>query len=302
MRRRVDIPVEMHRRDIGDAAIEAFFSGNGAGDELPPSLAAIADELRGLAVGPVPDPTPQLAALLADGFSAEEGDLPAAAVLVAPGAMPGAAAPGKGTRRSRLAGFVAGLSAAAKAGLGAGVAMASVTAVGAAGALPGPVQNVVATGLEAVTPFDLPHSDDGADDATEPANVGERVSTDAEDGGVDGQVVSEDAKRNGESNRADAAGGAGRPEDPGSAGADHGSAKPAADHGPAKPAADHAATSSPDPRPEGAGRTVPPSTGPRDDGRKSDDPVVVGGGADTGAGSTGDLPAPLPTDRGHPRR
>lgn len=283
MRRRVDIPVEMHRRDIGDAAIEAFFSGNGAGDELPPSLAAIADELRELAAGPVPEPTPQLAALLANGFSAEGGDLPATTALDVPGAMPGAAAPGKGKRRSRLAGFVAGLSAAAKAGLGAGVAMASVTAVGAAGALPGPVQNVVATGLEALTSFDLPHSGDGADDATEPANFGERVSTDAKDGGVDGRVVSEDAKRNGESNRADAAGGAGRPEDPGSAGADH---------GPAKPAADHAPTTLPDAGPEGAGRAGPPSTGPRAGGGEPDD-AVVGGDTDagTGARATGDVPA-----------
>lgn len=278
MRRRVDIPVEMHRRDIGDAAIEAFFSGNGAGDELPASLAAIADELRELAVGPLPEPTPQLAALLANGFSAEEGDLPATALDV-PGAMPGAAAPGKG--RSRLAGFVAGLSAAAKAGLGAGVAMASVTAVGAAGALPGPVQNVVATGIEAVTPFDLPDSDDGADDATERANFGERMSTDARDGGVDGKVVGEDAKRNGGSDRADPAGDAGRPDDPGGAGTDR---------RPPTPAADHAPPSSPDAAPRGAVRTGPPSTGPRDDGGEPDD-AVVGGDADTGAGATDDIPA-----------
>ena len=254
MRRRVDITIEMHRRQhIGDAAIEAFFSGNGAGDELPSSLAAFADELRGLAKGPVPEPTPQLVALLVNGFSTEEGDLSATAGDAFPGPAPQAAGRPRGSSgRVALVRFLAGLGVAAKACLGAGVAMASVTAVGAAGALPGPLQNVVANGLEAVTPFDLPDSDDDAgDDATEPADFGERVSTDAKDGGVDGKVVSEEAKQNGETNRAEDAGDAGRPEDPGSAGLDRGPSTPAADQGP---------MSVPGTRPEVTVRTGPPST------------------------------------------
>ena len=302
MRRRVDISIEMHRRqDIGDAAIEAFFSGNGAGDELPSSLAAIADELRALANGPVPEPTPQLAALLANGFSAEEGDP----------ATSGNDVPAKRNGRVALVRFLAGLSVAAKAGFGTGVAMASVTAVAAAGALPAPLQNVVATGLEAVTPFDLPNSDEGADDSTEPADFGERVNTDAKDGGVDGKVVSEEAKQNGETNRADPAGDAGRPDDPGSAGVHHGPATPAADRRPT-PAADQRPAPVPGTRPEAPVRTGPPATVPVvEDGIADDtvvdsgDAVAVPGARPTAPGGTDDVPAmapvPVPTDRGRIR-
>jgi hypothetical protein len=312
VRRRVDISIEMHRRqDIGDAAIEAFFSGNGAGDELPSSLAAIADELRGLASGPVPEPTPQLAALLANGFSTEKGDLPVTAASNVPGPAPQAAGlPKWRSGRMTFARFLAGLSVAAKATLGAGVAMASVTAVGAAGALPGPLQNVVATTVEAVTPFDLPGSgsDDAGDDARDRTRFGERVSTDAKDGGVDGKVVSEDAKQNGETNRADAAGDAGRPDDPGSAGLDRGPASPATDRGP---------TSVPSVRPEGVGRTGSTSTVPDGETGEADATVVDGPVTDVvpdvdpsavpGApGGDGDVPAVVapvvPTDRSGVRK
>ena len=229
----------MHRRqDIGDAAIEAFFTGNGAGEGVPPSLAAIADELRGLASGPVPVPSPALAVLLQQGFSTENGDPSATAASNVPGpAQQAAGLPKWRRRRMVLAEFLAGLSVAAKATFGVGVAMASVTAAGAAGALPDAVQNVVATSVEAVTPFDLPDSGDDAtsDAGDEPAveadtgNFGERVSTDARDGGVDGQVISEEAKLNGETNRAEAADGAGRPDDPGGNGAGRAEETPAAD-------------------------------------------------------------------------
>ena len=230
---------EMHRRqDIGDAAIEAFLSGNGAGEGIPPSLAALAEDLRGLVSGPAPEPSPALAVLLHEGFSTENGDPSATAASNVPGpATQAAGLPKWRRRRMVLAELLAGLSVAAKATFGVSVALASVTAAGAAGALPDAVQNVVATSVEAVTPFDLP---DSGDDATEPVaepdddagdvdgedagNFGERVSADARDGGVDGQVISEEAKLNGEANRAEAAEGAGRPDDPGSNGAGKGRA------------------------------------------------------------------------------
>ena len=47
-------------------------------------------------------------------------------------------------------------SLAARIALGAGVAAASVTAAGAAGVLPGPAQDAVATVVAATTPFQLP--------------------------------------------------------------------------------------------------------------------------------------------------
>lgn len=113
---------------------------------------------------------------------------------------------------------------AAKLALGVGVAAAGVGGAGAAGVLPGPVQDVVSTAVSAVTPFDLSTDDkmkdakdatDGLDDLenddgddtggkpgldTNPKNdFGKAVSADARgesDGvrGVDGQAVSEVAR------------------------------------------------------------------------------------------------------------
>lgn len=62
-----------------------------------------------------------------------------------------------GPRRSlRLIPRLAGLGLAAKVGLGLGVAAASVTGAGAAGVLPDPAQEVVATVVDTVTPFQIP--------------------------------------------------------------------------------------------------------------------------------------------------
>src|SRR4051794_9876181 len=70
-----------------------------------------------------------------------------------------------------LAAKVASASTVAQATAGLGIAVAGVTGAGAAGVLPGPVQDGVATTVEAVTPFDLPHSVDdritGLDDRHE---------------------------------------------------------------------------------------------------------------------------------------
>ena len=122
--------------------------------------------------------------------------------------------------------FIAGLSVAAKAAFGVGIAAASVTAAGAAGALPGPAQDAVAAAVEAATPFSLP------DGAADQAEFGERVSTDATDGGVDGKEISDEAKENGDAHRADAAKGAGQPDEPGQNGLDQANTTPAAGHVP----------------------------------------------------------------------
>ena len=60
---------------------------------------------------------------------------------------------------------VASASTVAQATAGLGIAVAGVTGAGAAGVLPGPVQDTVAGAVEAVTPFELPHAtpDHGAD-------------------------------------------------------------------------------------------------------------------------------------------
>ncbi len=66
---------------------------------------------------------------------------------------------------------VTSASTIAQATAGLGIAVAGVTGAGAAGILPGPVQDGVASTVEAVTPFDLPHAVDdrisGIDDGHE---------------------------------------------------------------------------------------------------------------------------------------
>ena len=218
-----DNDTEMFRRHrIDDAAAEAFFTGNGADDELVP-LAAIADELRAMAAGPPPAASLQLAAMLAEGFSTDKGDLLVTAASSVPGpAVQVAGLPKWRTRRMIITEFIAGLSVAAKAAFGISMAAASVTAAGAAGALPAPAQHAVSAAVEAATPFSFP------DKANDNADFGGKVSTDAHDGGVDGKDVSDDAKANGDTHRADA----GQPTDPGQNGLDQANTTPAAGHVP----------------------------------------------------------------------
>ncbi|HLM07561.1 MAG TPA: hypothetical protein VK402_20475 [Blastococcus sp.] len=67
-----------------------------------------------------------------------------------------------------LAAKVASASTVVQATAGLGIAVAGVTGAGAAGILPGPVQDGVAAAIESVTPFDLPDSaDDRATEAVE---------------------------------------------------------------------------------------------------------------------------------------
>ncbi|MDP9421040.1 MAG: hypothetical protein M3P53_13010 [Actinomycetota bacterium] len=125
-----------------------------------------------------------------------------------------------------LSGIAAKLGAAglAKAGVGLTMAAASVTGAGAAGVLPEPAQNAVAVAVEAVTPLDIPGGESGqkkdelAEDqgvegevgvdvpvegevVEEKDNFGQRVSTDARDDGVDGSVVSQEARQRAEQRR-----------------------------------------------------------------------------------------------------
>jgi hypothetical protein len=58
-----------------------------------------------------------------------------------------------------LAAKIASASTVAQAAAGLGIAVAGVTGAGAAGLLPGPLQDGVAGAVEAVTPFELPHSE-----------------------------------------------------------------------------------------------------------------------------------------------
>ncbi len=74
-----DYDTEMFRRPpLDDATIEAFFTGQPAGEELAP-LAGLVDDLHAMTNGPAPVTSMQLAAMLAEGFSTAKGDLLATA-------------------------------------------------------------------------------------------------------------------------------------------------------------------------------------------------------------------------------
>ena len=101
-----------------------------------PRLASFVDDLRVVAGGPAPEPRPGLLAAMGQG----------ATVPIAPTT---------GRKRKMPAKTVLG-GLAARVVRGLGVAAASMTAAGAAGVLPEPAQQAVATVVGAATPFQLP--------------------------------------------------------------------------------------------------------------------------------------------------
>jgi hypothetical protein len=111
-----------------------------ASEEWPagdPALTAFAEDLRVVAGGPAPEPRPGLLAVMRQGPT-----------------VPIDSPEETGRKRMLVKTLLGGL--AAKVALGAGVAVASVTAAGAAGVLPEPVHNAVASVVSAATPIDLP--------------------------------------------------------------------------------------------------------------------------------------------------
>jgi hypothetical protein len=163
-------------RAIDDTAIENLL----AGDTEDLVLAEFVSDARCAAAGPVPAPSAQLSSMFSP--------------TVSPSTPAGdSAVSGPTTRRRRMPipALLATLPFAAKAALGVGVAVAAVGGAGAAGVLPGPVNNAVANVISAVTPFDvLPNNNNDRSD------FGEGVSNDARDEtpGVDGADVSTNAR------------------------------------------------------------------------------------------------------------
>lgn len=157
MRRRSDFPHEMP-------------------GELPPNdaLAPFAEEVRFAVSGPPPVPSMSLAEVLTAGFSGvsptEKGDLLATAASNVHGPAPQVAGLPKWKEETDMpvTGILASLLAKlAGAGTAAKGALAGVTAVttmamagGAAGVLPGPAQTLVASAVNAATPFEFPGADD----------------------------------------------------------------------------------------------------------------------------------------------
>ncbi|MGH9212119.1 MAG: hypothetical protein ACRD2C_15750, partial [Acidimicrobiales bacterium] len=158
---------------------------------------------------------------------------------------------------------VTALGVIAKIVLGAALATAGLAGAGAAGTLPGRMEDKVRRAIEAVTPVDF--EDPAAGDG--PARFGERVSSDATgaadgDNGVDGQTIADQAP-----------GAAHRPADPGQHGHDRASQTPAAEHlsdragnerGGAAPAAPNGSTSTVPSEAPPAAPTVPSTVPPRE--------------------------------------
>jgi hypothetical protein len=194
----------------GDSAVEEAFEAYLAGKRVPEhgaALAAFAGAVRATATEPG-RPNAALAELLATGLLVDQPPLSARTAK---------------RRRRRMWFFtaifakIASAGAIAQAATGAGIVLVGFTGVGAAGALPTPVQHGFATVVAAITPL---HPSDGTSDvqpavdstapasastdattaattdpATAPAtstptNFGQRVSTQAHNGGVSGKDVS----------------------------------------------------------------------------------------------------------------
>jgi hypothetical protein len=135
-----------------EEAFEAYLAGRPVPEEAADTfqgVAAFAGAVRATAIEPG-RPNAALAELLATGLLVDQ-PLPSARTA-------------KRRRRSAMFFFPAlvakilSAGAIAQAATGAGIVVVAVTGAGVAGVLPGPVQSTVATVVESVTPFELPHS------------------------------------------------------------------------------------------------------------------------------------------------
>src|SRR5215207_5945803 len=160
MRPADDVRDEM-TSDCFDEAFDRLLAGRPVPAEAA-LLVAFTDAVRADATNPG-RPSPQLAQLLVDGIpSAPATDVRTAAVTATtrPAGRRRRRA-GRGILVAAVAKF-ASAGAVAQAATAVGIVLASVTGAGSAGVLPDPIQASVSTVLEAVTPFELPDSPDGA--------------------------------------------------------------------------------------------------------------------------------------------
>ncbi|MCW2700552.1 MAG: hypothetical protein JWQ45_2087 [Blastococcus sp.] len=161
-----------------DAAVEDAFEAYlarrpvpGAAADTFPGLVAFSEAVRATATQPG-RPNAALAELLVTGLLTDQPS-PSTATARSAGKPP-ARRPTRVRIRRRTAMFFPALfakllsaGAAAQACAGAGVALVAFTGAGAAGVLPGPVQNTVSSVVETVTPFRMPSGEKSV--ADEPA-------------------------------------------------------------------------------------------------------------------------------------
>jgi hypothetical protein len=179
---------EMARRELDDDAVETLLAGRTVSPGWD-TVSAFVVEARSAGRGEPPAPSPELQAILSEGLSfAPETDAAPRRSLRGDRAATGG--PARRSRRMAVAELVAGLGLGAKVLLGAGMASASLTAAGAAGVLPGPVDHAVEGVVRTATPFDI--SDDDGPATDDDGNFGSIVSEDATDPsspGVDGHTI-----------------------------------------------------------------------------------------------------------------
>jgi len=130
---------------LDDATVDAILVGD-RGPRGVDHLAAFAADVRATAERPPPRPSPELAALLADGI---------------PAPSPGRAtrSPSAGHRRRPALVTASGLGLAAKVGVATTAAVASLAGAAAAGVLPGDTDAPVLKVIEVFTPVEF--TDDG---------------------------------------------------------------------------------------------------------------------------------------------
>lgn len=195
-----DDEMRAFRPGLDDEAIERLLAGTPP-EELS-DLAEVVDAMR-LQATHRAQPSPQLAAVLSDGLTSDQREPSAPAAHDAVGAVSRGTRRPTWTRRTRMIletalAKLAALGLTAKAGVASAAVIAATTGAGAAGVLPGAVQDAVAGAVGAVTPFELPSSAQDDAEAADDAEFGERVSDDAAgdtDGepGVDGREIADEA-------------------------------------------------------------------------------------------------------------
>jgi len=153
------------RRPIDDASAEALLRGAAVPREMEP-LAGFVRAIRSTAGQPV-RPSRELAERMASGAFVGEVD--------------GRTTVGRALSR------LASLSLRTKVVTGLVATMTGLTGITAAGALPDAAQARVESAIESITPIDFP----------DPAEFGQEVAEDAQDGGIDGHEISEDAREQG---------------------------------------------------------------------------------------------------------
>lgn len=207
-----DYSADMFDALLDDALEDAL---RGSADPHDDPVARVVAEIR-RSGQQVPRPSEDLTRLLTDGL--EPGEAPGGATVAPPLSVRSVTAVKQNL--ARISTRLTALGAGMKVLLGTGVAVAAIGGGGAAGVLPEPAQQAIdqvlqrqADGGSGAHEADAP---DGSGDSavaavdtgtdTRPENFGDRVSPDArgEDGtpGVDGQIISEEAKQNGNGNAA----------------------------------------------------------------------------------------------------